>query len=107
MSTDAVTPLRVWTDTTTLYTHILEGHVTQEAAGGLIHSPSAVRTLRPGSADWAKNVRKLLSVCGAKPTSFSSGFGSALTASSTRGESGAQEAEGPSSDPHTLRYLEP
>jgi hypothetical protein len=31
----------------------------------------------------------------------------ALTASSTRGESDAQEAKGPSSDPHTLRYLEP
>jgi hypothetical protein len=39
-------------------------------AGGRIHSPSAVRTSRPGSADCARKVRKLLSVCGAKPHSF-------------------------------------
>src|SRR2546425_11705894 len=44
-------------------------------AGGLIQSPSAVRTSRPGSFDCARNVMKLLSVCGAKPNSLSSGDG--------------------------------
>src|SRR5262249_35218313 len=44
-------------------------------AGGLIQSPSAVRTSRPGSFDCARNVMKLLSVCGANPNSLSSGDG--------------------------------
>ena len=42
-------------------------------AGGRIHSPSAVRTSSPGKADWARKVRKLLSVGGAKPNSWSPG----------------------------------
>jgi len=53
----------------------LVGHALGQEPWEVLSFPAIVRTSRPGSLDCARNVMKLLSVCGAKPNSLSSWFG--------------------------------